>query len=83
MREAAENPFIVSDYTHGVTHCMRPFVLQDGHLVQRLPKGASIFLSMDLQRLLRRWEKRARMADLPANKTLEMIRNACLAITLS
>ena len=31
-----------------------------------LPKGASIFLSMTLQRLLRRWEKKARTASTPA-----------------
>ena len=60
-----------------VSHCllgwkptaMRPnLVLQDGHLVPLLPKGASIFLSMTLQRLLRRWEKKARMASMPVRK---------------
>ena len=68
MREAAENAIIISDYT-GSQH-KQTYLLQDGHPVQRLPKGAFIFLSMSLQRLLRRWEKKARMTSLPAEADL-------------
>ena len=42
-----------------------PLVLQDGHLVPLLPKGASIFLSMSLQRLTQEVGTRARTASTP------------------
>ncbi len=55
-------------------------MLQDGHLVPLLPKGASIFLSMTLQRLLRRWEKKARMASMPVQAGLLKHSNKCFCI---
>lgn len=57
MREAAVLPSPRHTARGAGRSATGPLVLQDGHLVPLLPKGASIFLSMSLQRLLRRWEQ--------------------------